>query len=180
MKVFLVGFMGCGKSTIGKILARNLSCQFIDMDKQLSARQGLSINEIFSRYGESHFRRLEQEFLHELASEETVNAIIATGGGTACNQDNLELMLKSGIVVYLKRTRQELLRRLIAGQHSRPLIQNKNPQQISEFIENTLAIREPFYSRANIIVDCDHIGDSSAVNVIRMALEMGHYQQDSK
>lgn len=178
MKVFLIGFMGCGKSTIGKILARNLSCQFIDMDKQLSARQGLSINEIFSRYGESHFRTLERDFLHELASDDFPEAIIATGGGTACNQENLDLMLKSGIVVYLKRTRQELLRRLIAGQHSRPLIQNKDPQQISEFIDNTLAIREPFYSRANIIVDCDHIGDSSAVNIIRMALEMGYFPQN--
>ncbi|MBR6495756.1 MAG: shikimate kinase, partial [Rikenellaceae bacterium] len=102
------------------------------------------------------------------------NMVVATGGGVACKEENLELMLQSGVVVYLKRTRQELLRRLVAGQYSRPLVQNKTPQQIEEFIDTTLTIREPYYSRANIVVDCDHIGDSAAISVIRMALEMGY------
>lgn len=174
MRVYLVGFMGCGKSSIGKMLARELGYTFIDMDKRLAEREGRSVNEIFAHYGEKHFRALEAEFLREVAQKDDENMIVATGGGVACKEENLELMLQSGVVVYLKRTRQELLRRLVAGQHSRPLIQGKTPQQIEEFIDTTLTIREPYYSRANIVVDCDHIGDSAAISVIRMALEMGY------
>ena len=176
MRVYLVGFMGCGKSSIGKMLARELGYTFIDMDKRLAEREGRSVNEIFAHYGEKHFRALEAEFLREVAQNDDENMIVATGGGVACKEENLELMLQSGVVVYLKRTRQELLRRLVAGQHSRPLIQGKTPQQIEEFIDTTLTIREPYYSRANIVVDCDHIGDSAAISVIRMALEMGYYK----
>ena len=176
MKVYLVGFMGCGKSSIGKMLARELGYTFVDMDKRLSEREGRSVNEIFAHYGENHFRKLEADFLREIAETHEENLIIATGGGVACKEENLEVMLQSGVVVYLKRTSQELLRRLVAGQHSRPLIQNKTPQQIEEFIDTTLTIREPYYLRANIVVDCDHIGDSAAISVIRMALEMGYYK----
>ena len=164
MKVYLVGFMGCGKSSIGKMLARELGYTFVDMDKRLSEREGRSVNEIFAHYGENHFRKLEADFLREIAETHEENLIIATGGGVACKEENLEVMLQSGVVVYL------------AGQHSRPLIQNKTPQQIAEFIDTTLTIREPYYSRANIVVDCDHIGDSAAISVIRMALEMGYYK----
>ena len=86
MKVYLVGFMGCGKSSIGKMLARELGYTFVDMDKRLSEREGRSVNEIFAHYGENHFRKLEADFLREIAETHEENLIIATGGGVACKE----------------------------------------------------------------------------------------------
>jgi shikimate kinase len=171
MKIFLVGFMGCGKSTIGRMLAREQRCSYIDMDRQLVARHNLSINEMFSKYGESFFRKSEQEFLTEIVDRDEPMIVVATGGGVACNPDNMDMMLKSGVVIYLKRTREGLLRRLVAGQHSRPLISGKTPEEIGEFIDKTLAEREPHYLRANITIDCDYIGDAAIVDIVRMALD---------
>ena len=172
--------MGCGKSTIGKMLSRELGCQFLDMDRQLVARHNMSINEIFAHYGESYFRKSERSFLEEIVTDEIPCEVVATGGGVACVQENMNLMLTAGVVVYLKRTKEELLRRLIAGQRSRPLIQGKSPEEIDKFVEKVLSEREPHYERANIIVDCDYVGDASVVDIIKMALNYEYQKRDEK
>lgn len=143
--------MGSGKTTLGKKLARSLNRPFIDTDAAIEAQQELNVNEIFERYGEPHFRQLETEWIHKLSTE--VPAIIATGGGMPCFNDNLNHLKSKGLVIYLKRPAKELFNRLKNAKTSRPLLASMTDEEMLQFVEEKLSQRDLFYLDADLIMN---------------------------
>jgi shikimate kinase len=150
-KIFLIGFMGSGKSTVGRKLASQLKWSYIDLDEKIESEAGMKITDIFSVKGESWFRELESKMLRSLDTE--TKAVISTGGGTPCFDDNMKYMLSTGITIYLKLTPAQLKSRLLRSSHQRPLIIGIGPDKLLGFIEDKLAEREKWYSEAEITVD---------------------------
>ena len=151
MKIFLIGFMGSGKTTLGRKLASRLGYEFIDLDHKLEQQVELSIAEYFQIFGEDAFRILESEVLKKTLYPD--NAIISTGGGLPCYFDNMDWMKANGKSVYIKLSPKTLADRLETGKEERPLLQDKHGDALVDFIEQKLGEREKFYSQANIIVD---------------------------
>ena len=149
--VYIVGFMGSGKSTAGRKLALSLGWQFIDLDKKIEESAGKHIPDIFEQDGEGRFREIESEVLKETGS--LTDTIISTGGGTPCHGDNMDYMLSAGLTIYLKMTPEQLTRRLLDSSGERPLIKKVPDDQLQTFIENMLSAREKWYGKANLIVD---------------------------
>ena len=147
-KVYIIGFMGSGKSTTGMKLASLLGWSFIDLDRKIEEHTGLSIPEIFSHHGEAWFREKESETLRSLRSLK--NGVISTGGGTPCFGSNMDYMLETGLTIYLKLTPGQLKSRLSGSSGQRPLIKNLSDEDLLSFIEEKLAIREKWYSRAEL------------------------------
>ncbi len=147
--IFLIGMMGCGKSTTGKQLANLLGWPFIDLDRLIEDESGLSIPEIFSRYGEEKFRQLEREALHKtLAIQEPF--VAATGGGTPCFFDNMLKMKEKGWVVYIRTPIEILVRRLAKEASERPLFYPQNGEKIlTELIKK----RKEYYEQAHIVYE---------------------------
>ena len=154
MKVFLIGFMGCGKTTIGRHLALSAGIDFVDTDRSIEMQEGMTVSEIFERQGEAAFRRMEQKILSDLHN--CSSAVVATGGGMPCHEDNINRMLASGKVAYLKASPQTLVKRLIQSQTERPLIKGKTETQLLQYITEKLSEREPFYKRANITLQTEN------------------------
>ncbi|MDB5025792.1 MAG: shikimate kinase [Mucilaginibacter sp.] len=151
MKIFLIGFMGSGKTTLGRKLAARMNCEFIDLDHKLEQQVELSIAEYFSFFGEDAFRKLESEVLKKTIYPDDV--IVSTGGGLPCYFDNIDWMKANGKVVYIKLAPKILADRLESGKEERPLLQDKHDDDLVAFIEQRLAEREAFYSQATIIAD---------------------------
>ncbi|HOU01790.1 MAG: shikimate kinase [Bacteroidales bacterium] len=149
--VYIIGFMGSGKSTAGRKLASSLGWQFIDLDKKIEESAGKHIPDIFEQDGESRFREIESEVLKLTGS--LTETIISTGGGTPCHGDNMDYMLSAGLTIYLKMTPEQLTKRLLDSSGERPLIKNVPDDKLQTFIENMLSAREKWYGRANLIVD---------------------------
>jgi shikimate kinase len=149
--VYIIGFMGSGKSTAGKRLASSLGWSFIDLDRKIEERAGKTIPQIFSLDGEDHFRAVEADVLKSMGS--LFETVISTGGGTPCHGDNMEYMLNTGLTVYLKMTPEQLTRRLLNSTGERPLLKNVPDDKLPLFIEEKLAYREKWYSRADIILE---------------------------
>jgi shikimate kinase len=160
MKVFLIGFMGAGKSTIGKRLANKLECQFIDSDHAIEKEAGMTVEEIFQESGEDEFRAIESKWLRKLDVE---NAVIALGGGTPCHGSNMEFIKEKGISVYIILSAKALSIRLASSKTVRPLIESfKNDSaELTKFIEEKLEEREVFYNQANIKIDGINLDASS-------------------
>jgi shikimate kinase len=150
-KVYIIGFMGSGKSTAGKKLASFMGWTFIDLDKNIEEFAGKSIPEIFSQDGETSFRVIEAKILRNLDSLK--NIVISTGGGTPCYDDNMEYMLGHGLTVYLKLTPRQLKSRLSQSHGERPLIKGLGSRELLSFIEKKLAEREIWYERSDIIIE---------------------------
>ncbi|MGB8491247.1 MAG: shikimate kinase [Bacteroidales bacterium] len=150
-KIFLIGFMGSGKSTTAKKLASKLGWTFIDLDQKIEEKAGKRITQIFSGEGEDWFRRLESETLREAISAE--HAVISTGGGTPCYSVNMDLMVSSGLTVYLKMTPEQLRNRLSHSTSTRPLLKGMKEDELLGFIERKLDEREKWYLKARIIAD---------------------------
>jgi shikimate kinase len=151
MLIFLIGYMGSGKSTVGKKLAKLLQYGFADLDDHIEKRGGRRIADIFALEGEEEFRRLERLYLEKLCKLE--NYVIASGGGTACFGKNIALMKNSGKVVYLKLTAASLAKRLLQSDNQRPLLKNTGNKSLENFIEEHLAQREKFYGQADLVVN---------------------------
>jgi shikimate kinase len=151
MKIFLIGFMGSGKTTLGRKLAARMNCEFIDLDHKLEQQVELSIAEYFTLFGEAAFRKLESQVLKKTQYPE--NVVISTGGGLPCFFDNMDWMKANGKTVYIKLNPKTLADRLETGKEERPLLQDKHGEALVAFIEQKLEEREPFYSQANIIAD---------------------------
>lgn len=151
MKIFLIGFMGCGKSTLGKKLAVKLGYEFIDLDHLLENHIGTSIAEFFSNYGEVAFRELESEVLKTF--EFPANTVIATGGGAPCYFDNMEWMNANGLTVYIEMSPAALAKRLEGGKEKRPLLKDLSEAEMISFIESKLVERELFYKAAMVTVN---------------------------
>ena len=154
-RVFLCGYMGSGKTTLGKILSKEMNLTFIDLDNFIEARQHKTVKEIFAEIGEEGFRKLERRALEEVSEYEDI--IIALGGGTPCFFDNMDIVNNAGTSVYLKPSEEVLLKRLIIGRRKRPLLNGKTDAEILEFIREQLAWREPYYSKAKITFDSSEL-----------------------
>lgn len=151
LRIFLIGFMGSGKSTLGAQLARRLDYTFMDMDHLIEETAEMSIPEIFKEHGEEVFRKWEHDILQELCRREKL--VISTGGGAPCHSALMDLMNAHGTTIYLKLSPEALLSRLIKSRTERPLIKGKSEAELLEFIKTLLAKREAFYSQATHIVD---------------------------
>ncbi|MCC8019178.1 MAG: AAA family ATPase [Rikenellaceae bacterium] len=158
MIVFLIGFMGCGKTSIGRKVAAQASFRFVDMDREIEERCGMKVADIFQRHGEESFRRCEREFLENLAASEG-DTIVSTGGGAPCHGENMELMNRLGRTVYLKMSPPKLVKRLEHGREKRPKIQGMDDERLLEYIFHTLPGREEYYGKAHFIIDCDGATD---------------------
>lgn len=145
--IILTGFMGTGKTSVGRGLARGLNLKFIDTDDLIEKEAGICINEIFARFGEAYFRRLESKVINEVSSDE--NMIIATGGGAVSNPTNLLALKKNGTLICLTASIDVILSRIGSGDE-RPLISEGDKK---ETISNLLKVRELFYKKADFIVD---------------------------
>jgi shikimate kinase len=148
MRIYLLGFMGCGKSTIGKKLAKHTGLHFIDMDDYIEKRNYKTVPQIFATEGEAEFRKKERRALEELS--EFNDVIIATGGGAPCFFNNMDLMNKTGITVYLDIAPEILADRLKNSKTDRPLIKGKSNKELLEYINNTLKKRNKFYKKARV------------------------------
>lgn len=155
VRVFLCGYMGSGKTTLGKSLASEMGLTFIDLDNFVEARQHKTVKEIFAEVGENGFREIERRSLQEVSDYE--NVVVSLGGGTPCFFDNMELINKAGVSVYLKPTEDVLLARLIKGKHKRPLLADKSDDEILGVIREQLAWREPYYLKAQIHFEASHL-----------------------
>jgi shikimate kinase len=151
--IILVGFMGVGKTTLGKKMAHKLNYHFIDTDHIIESKENLSVNEIFQSRGEDYFRQLEDDLISHLPKE---NTVIATGGGLPCRDNNLQRLNGLGVTIYLKRPSKELFARLNQSKDKRPLIANLTDDQLEHFIEEKLEEREVFYNQCHIIADRDN------------------------
>ena len=171
MLLFLVGYMGCGKSSIGRALARRIGFRFLDMDTLLEERCGQSVREIFSAVGEERFRELERDVLRHLADDPSPDAVVATGGGAPCFFDNMDRMNEAGITVYFQMSPQKLAARLEHGKAKRPLLKDKTPEELFEFIRDNLSQRETFYLRSRLIIGCDGVNDDYIVAHVERYLE---------
>jgi len=166
-RIFLIGFMGSGKTTHGKQIARMMGYTFVDMDHWIEDGQGKTIPEIFRDPGEAGFRELEAKAIEELSRMERV--VIATGGGAPCFGNNLEKMKKAGLTIYLKLTPAALLSRLKDARTRRPLLEGKSEAEMLRTIQHMLKEREPFYSRADMIIDgLDRVTERTVNAIQRM------------
>jgi shikimate kinase len=152
MRIFLTGFMAAGKTTVGRRLSKILDLDFMDLDSEIEKVTGITISEWFRQKGESEFRKMESEVLHSL-TEAHAHAVISTGGGAPCFHGNMKFMNERGITIYLKLPPRALVSRLSDSKGSRPLIEDMNAEELTDYIEKTLATRDPFYNNAEIIAD---------------------------
>jgi len=164
-KIFLIGFMGSGKSTTGKKLASHLTWSFMDLDEQVENIAGMKIPDIFSQRGELYFRQIEEVALRKTVSES--RTVISTGGGTPCYKDNMDFMLANGLTVYLRMTPALLKSRLSESTDERPLLNNIDKRALSDFIAQKLEEREKWYSRAEIKIDGSFTDISDLYSMIK-------------
>ena len=155
IRIFLTGYMGAGKTTLGKAFARELGVPFIDLDWYIEERYHKSIRELFTERGEASFRELERTMLHEVAEFEDV--IISTGGGTPCFFDNMEYMNTHGQTVFLDVHLDVLFRRLRVATQQRPILQGKTDEELRAFIAEALEKRTPYYSKASYRFDAGQL-----------------------
>lgn len=170
--IVLIGFMGCGKTTIGKRLATKLQYEFIDTDKLIEEKYNMKIKEIFSAYGEEYFRRLETDTIKEMI-EHNHGAVIATGGGLPLRKENAQLLQKLGDVVLLDIEKGTVLWRL-KGDKTRPLLQGDDFEQK---VEQLLEKRAPFYKRAAKYTV--HVDNKNHEEIIKEILQLCHHDVDN-
>ncbi|NUM51783.1 MAG: shikimate kinase [Flavobacteriales bacterium] len=147
--IFLVGFMGSGKTSIGSLLAQKLNYNFIDTDEEIEKQSKLSITDLFKEKGEQFFREREKEVLQQILVNESTT-VIATGGGMPCFYENMEKMLREGVVIYLKCSPEEIAKRVLV-KNSRPLLNAKG--NMLGHIQEMLSVRENIYSKAHFTTD---------------------------
>ena len=163
-RIFLVGFMGSGKSTLGRRLKTEMDWAFIDLDDYFEARHKTTIKQFFSQYGEMAFRQEEQKMLKEVITKDKV--IIATGGGTPCYFDNMALMNAHGLSIYIKLPVDTLVDRLSGPRQVRPLVMGKSGDDLRSFVSDKLAEREKYYNKARVVVDAEVLGVDGFKRVI--------------
>lgn len=154
MRIFLLGYMGVGKSTLGRMVAERLLMEFLDFDALLEEYQQMTITEIFTNLGEPFFRKLEHDLLREVIQTRD-QFIMGTGGGLPCFHNNLELMNTYGHTIYLRSSAAAIAERLIQSTGSRPLIANKSKEELLDFVTQMLKTREVYYNQAKTTVDLD-------------------------
>lgn len=162
--IIIIGYMGAGKTTVGKALAKDLGVMFYDLDWYIETRMHKTVKQIFDENGESGFRQIEHNMLHEVAEFE--NVVVSCGGGTPCFFDNMNYMNKLGETIYLKANPDTLYTHLKMGKGVRPLLLNKTPEEVQFFIREQLKLREPFYEKAKHIIDINVMDNSDKIEKV--------------
>ena len=162
-RIILVGYMGSGKTTVGKALSKEMGMMFYDLDWYIESRIRKTVSELFAERGEEAFRKIEYNMLHEVAEFEDV--IISCGGGTPCFFDNMDYLNQQGDVVYLKATPETLYKHLLMAKVERPLLKGKSPEELIAYITEHLKEREPFYQKARHTVDVTLLNNYDKINI---------------
>ena len=168
MKIILLGYMGSGKTTLGRKLACIIQHQFIDLDEYIEEQEGWIISQIFEEDGEDYFRKLERVYLHRVIEKEDV--VISTGGGTPCFFDNMDQMNEYGKTIYINMHPKALLPRLISSPSTRPLLAGKDGKEMLNYVFKTLRSREKYYHKAKRVV--------TGYNLTARKLEKFCYRED--
>ena len=168
MKIFLIGFMGSGKTSIGKRLAKTLGWDFLDVDSIIESEANMTINSIFNLEGEQVFREMEREALKKVMNKE--NAVISTGGGTPCYEDNMQVMNDNGLTIYLEMETTALVRRLAEAKSKRPLIKDLTDVELQSFIKAKMVQRVPYYKQAQHTVASSHV--TNALEQVKKIVKM--------
>ena len=168
-RIIIIGYMGAGKTTVGKALAKALGLDFYDLDWYIESRMHKTVKQIFDEQGEDGFRRIEHNMLHEVAEFEDV--IISCGGGTPCFFDNMDYMNRQGYTIYLKSTPEVLHKHLQMGKTVRPLLLNKTADEVKAFITAQLSQREPYSLKAQHIVDVNLLDTYDKIKLTVEAIE---------
>ena len=150
-RIILIGYMGAGKTTVGRQLGMALGIPFYDLDWYIEGRMRKTVPQLFAERGEEGFRLVERNMLHEVAEFEDV--VLSCGGGTPCFFDNMDYLNAQGETIYLKASPEVLYGHLKMGRTERPLLKGKSAEEMQQFITNQLAQREPFYSKAKYTLD---------------------------
>lgn len=158
-----------GKTTVGRSLAKELGCQFYDLDWYIEERFRKKVPQIFAEQGEEKFRDLERRMLHEVAEFE--NVVVSCGGGTPCFFDNMEYMNQTGTTVYMKASVDTVLEHLRLSKGERPLLTGKSVEELRTYVTEQLAARSPFYEQAQHIVNVDVLNDFKRVNDVASTIK---------
>ncbi len=154
--IYLIGYMGAGKTTVGRLLAQKLNCPFVDLDDAFAEITGLTTGEYIRKYGEQAFRRAEKDCVEKLSELPIQKVVYATGGGYPCWEDNMECLKELGTSFYLRWKNEHLARRIeLSGIEHRPLLQGRSGSDLLAFVEWQMSGRAPFYEQADYIVDAD-------------------------
>ena len=163
VRIIIVGYMGSGKTTVGKALSKDLGIPFYDLDWYIESRMRKTVAQIFAERGEEGFRKIEHNMLHEVAEFE--NVIISCGGGTPCFFDNMDYMNGQGETVYLQASPDVRYNHLKMGKTERPLLKNKTPEEMQVFIAEQLEKREPYYSKAKHTLNVDLLENYEKIKI---------------
>lgn len=165
-RIFLIGFMGSGKSTLGKRLASKLEIPFIDLDTEIASLENASIDCLFEQKGEAYFRKVESEVLRT-TTQSNESFVLAVGGGTPCFKDNMKHIKQQGTSIYLKYNSGILHSRLVEAKIKRPLLKDKTSEELKMFIESKLKEREEFYLQADYIAESNNLTVEGLLSLIQ-------------
>ncbi len=176
MKIFLIGYMACGKSTIGRKLSQRLGWKLYDTDKEIVSQCNKSVAEIFDTGGEEYFRRIERETIERLIAMPG-DMIISTGGGVPTYADNMELINGAGVSVFIARSAENTIKRLSQfGRDKRPKLRGLNDEELLEYMTNGIIERQRYYSQATVRVDADRLSDDDIVCKVIQYLKLTNGQ----
>jgi shikimate kinase len=164
MRIYLIGYSYSGKTTLARDAARLLGWQYFDTDKAIEIKYHTSISTFFSHYGEQAFRIIERQILQSTAQID--NAIISTGGGTPCNDDNIRFILQHGTAVHLQMSVDDIMQRIAHARRSRPLLKDKTPEQVREYITEQLQLRLPYYNQAQLTLPAFNANAQQLVDLL--------------
>ena len=163
--LFLVGYMGCGKSTIGRKLAQRMGVAYVDTDALVEEREGATVFDIFRYEGEARFREIEREVLEQTIA--TGVAVVSTGGGLPTWRDNMARMNEAGRTIYLRRSAENIASRLSPyGRQKRPRLRGLNDEELVQFMREDMTHREAYYAAAQLVIDCDPLTDHEILDLI--------------
>lgn len=163
-RIFLIGYMGAGKTTTARRLANRLGYKVCDTDAMLEEKYKISIDDFFHKYDETLFRKLETQVLQ--STENLENAVISTGGGTPCFNDNITWMNEHGTTIFLRISPQSAVDRLMHSKKKRPLTDDKSEEELTEYVQHHYASRMPFYEQAKICVKAEDLDLDNLIKLI--------------
>lgn len=162
-RIIIIGYMGAGKTTVGKALSKELGIPFYDLDWYIESRMRKTVAQLFAERGEENFRQIEYNMLHEVAEFEDV--IISCGGGTPCFFDNIDYMNEQGETIYLKATPEVLYGHLKMGKTIRPLLLGKTEDELLSYIGQQLSVRENYYNKAKHVLDVSLLDNYEKIKI---------------
>lgn len=168
MRIYLIGYMYSGKTTVSRKLADALGYDFLDLDQAIEARYHTTLPLFFKRYGEPMFRQVEMQMLH--ATDQMGNVVISTGGGTPCFGDNMQWINAKGISIYLRLTEESICKRMESSRKCRPTVMALPPEERKQFIHDQLSARLPIYQQARHTIVADGMDTKDIISTILQAI----------